>query len=134
MFCLHPSVACTTFVNVCTRNDLKKSAESPFSIFPLVILLFLRGDLRRLFSNCGLNLQTNHDCGLAIGDIAIECFGVHAIESLDVRVHVATKFVKMMKRKKVAINRFSNFDTSIFNSARNASSNGLCFDLSFFEV
>ena len=88
-------------------------------------------------SNCGLNLQTNHDLAigdLAIGDIAIECFGVHAIESLDVRVHVATKFVKMMKRKKVAINRFSNFDTSIFNSARNASLNGLCFDLSFFGV
>ena len=37
---------------------------------------------------------------LAIGDLAIACLGVHAIESLDVRV--ATNYVKMMKRKKVA--------------------------------
>ena len=45
---------------------------------------------------------------LAIGDL-----GVHAIESLGVRV--ATNFVKMMKmkRKKVARNDSSNFDSSI---------------------
>ena len=50
-------------------------------------------------------------CDLSIGDLAIESLGVHAIESLDVRV--ATNFVKMMKRKKVARNRFSNVDSSI---------------------
>ena len=50
-------------------------------------------------------------CDLAIGDLAIESLGVHAIESLDVRV--ATNLVKMMKRKKVARNRFSNVDSSI---------------------
>ena len=46
-------------------------------------------------SNCGLNLQTNHDLAngdLAIGDLVIECFGVNAIESIDVRVHVAHQF------------------------------------------
>ena len=46
-------------------------------------------------------LFTTHD--LAIGD--------HAIESLDVRV--ATNYVKMMKRKKVAGNKFFIFDSSI---------------------
>ena len=45
-------------------------------------------------------------CDLAIGDL-----GVDAIESLD--VGVASNFVKMMKRKKVARNRSSNFDSSI---------------------
>ena len=45
-------------------------------------------------------------CDLAIGDL-----GVDAIESLDVRV--ATNFVKVMKRKKVARNRSSNVDSSI---------------------
>ena len=46
-------------------------------------------------SNCGLHLQTNHNLAsgdLAIGDLFIECFGVHAIESLNVRVHVAHQF------------------------------------------
>ena len=43
-------------------------------------------------------------------DLAIECLGVRAIESLDVRV--ATMVLRMMKRKKVATSRFSNFDTS----------------------
>ena len=65
-------------------------------------------------SSCGLNLQTNH--GLATGDfatgnLAVECLGVHAIESLDVRV--ATNFVKIMKRKKIARNESSNFDSTI---------------------
>ena len=50
-------------------------------------------------------------CGLAIGDLALGCLGVRATESLDVRV--ATNFVKMMKRKRVARNKSSNFDTSI---------------------
>ena len=50
---------------------------------------------------------------LAIGDLAIECFGVHTIESLDVRVHVATNFVKMMERKKIARNESSNIDSTI---------------------
>ena len=45
------------------------------------------------------------------GDLAVECLGVHAMESLDVRV--ATNFLKMMNRKKVARNRFSHFDSSI---------------------
>ena len=44
--------------------------------------------------------------------VFIECFGVHAIESLDVRVHVATNFVQMMKRKKIARNESSNFDST----------------------
>ena len=44
-------------------------------------------------------------------DLANGCLGVNAIESLDVRI--ATKFVKMMKRKKVARNKSSNFDSSI---------------------
>ena len=50
-------------------------------------------------------------CDLAIGDLAIECLGVRAIESPDVRV--ATIVVKMMKRKKIATSKFSNFDSSI---------------------
>ena len=65
-------------------------------------------------SSCGLNLQTNHDLGigdLAICDLVVECVGVHAIQSLDVRVHVATNFVKM-KRKKFARNKSSNFDST----------------------
>ena len=39
------------------------------------------------------------------------CLGVHAIESLDVRV--ATNFVKVMKMTKAARNKLSNFDSSI---------------------
>ena len=39
----------------------------------------------------------------------------------------------MMKRKKIATRRFSNFESSIVNSARNYSSNGLCLILSFFR-
>ena len=50
---------------------------------------------------------------LAIGDLAIGFFGVHAIESLDVRVRVAANVVKTMKRKKIARNRSSTFDSSI---------------------
>ena len=46
-------------------------------------------------SSCRLHLQTNHD--LANGGLVIECFGVHAIESLDVRVDVATNLVEKMK-------------------------------------
>ena len=37
------------------------------------------------------------------------CLGVHAIESLDVRV--PTNSVKMMKRNKVARSKSSNFDS-----------------------
>ena len=55
------------------------------------------------------SLFTTYD--LATGDLAIVCLGVHAIESLDVRV--ATNFLKMMKMTKVARNKFSNFDSSI---------------------
>ena len=43
-------------------------------------------------------------------DLAIECLGVRAIESLDVRV--ATIVVKMMKRK-VATNRLCNLGSAI---------------------
>ena len=64
-------------------------------------------------SSCRLNLQTNHD--LAICDLAIQCFGVDAIESLDVRVHAATNFVTMMRRK-MARNRSSNVDSTILIS------------------
>ena len=71
---------------------------------------------------------------LAIGDLAIGCLGVRAIESLDVRVRVATNFVEVMKRKKIATSKFSNLDSSILNSARNYSSNGLCLILSFFGI
>ena len=45
-----------------------------------------------------------------ICDLAIECFGIRAIKSLDVRV--ATIVVRMMK-KKVATSRFSNFGSAI---------------------
>ena len=65
-------------------------------------------------SSCRLNLQTTHD--LAICDLAIECFGVNDIESLDVRVRAATNFVTMMKRRKMARNRSSNVDSSIIIS------------------
>ena len=58
-----------------------------------------------------LNKSAKSPLMISIGDLAIGCLGVHAIESLDVRV--ATKFVKMMKRKKVERNKSSNFDSSI---------------------
>ena len=61
---------------------------------------------------CSLPLFTT--CDLAIGCLGVHdiaWFGVHASESLD--VHVATNFVKMMKRKKVARNKFSKFDSSM---------------------
>ena len=45
------------------------------------------------------------------GDLAIGDLGVHAIECLHVRV--VTNFVKMMKKKKVARNTSSNFDSCI---------------------
>ena len=47
-----------------------------------------------------------------MGDLAIGCLGVHATESLDVRVRAATNFKMMMKKKKIARNKFSNFDSS----------------------
>ena len=43
-------------------------------------------------------------------DLAIECLDVRAIGSLDVRV--ATIVVRMIKTKKVATSRFSNFDSA----------------------
>ena len=49
---------------------------------------------------------------LAIDDLAVGCFGVHAIESF-FRVRVATNFVKMMMKKKIAQNKSSNFDSSV---------------------
>ena len=49
-------------------------------------------------------------CDLAKGDLAIQCLGVRAIESLDVRV--PTNFVEMMKRKEVARNKSSTCDSS----------------------
>ena len=70
-------------------------------------------------STCGQNLQNNHDlasCDLVLGDLAIECFAVHAIQSLDVRVLVVTNFAKMIKRKKIARNGSSTFDSSILIS------------------
>ena len=96
------------------RETVKKIAGSPFPMFPLVILLVRRRYRLRAVSSCGLNLQTNHD--LANGDIAVDCFGAHAIESLDVQVHVATNFSKMMKWKKIARNKSSNFDSTIQSS------------------
>ena len=42
---------------------------------------------------------------LAFGDLAIGCLGVRAIESLDVRVRVATIVVRMMKRTKIATSK-----------------------------
>ena len=58
-------------------------------------------------SSCGLNLQTNHDLGigdLAICDLVVECFGVHAIQSLDVGVHVATNFCEDDEEEEVCAN------------------------------
>ena len=74
-------------------------------------------------------LSINRDLtiyGLSVGDLDIECLGVHATESLDVRV--ATNIVKM-KRKKFARNMSSKS-----NSARSTSSSGLCLILSFFGI
>ena len=64
---------------------------------------------------------------LSIGDLTIQCLGVHATESLD--VCVANNFVRMMTKKKVARNKSSNS-----NSARSTSSNGLGLILSFFGI
>ena len=57
-------------------------------------------------------------------DLAIECL----------RVRVATIVVRMMKSKKCATSRISNFGSSILMLARNASSNGLWRALSFFGI
>ena len=48
----------------------------------------------------------------SVGDLAIDDIGVYATESLDVRVRVATNFVKMM-RKKIARNKSSYVDSPI---------------------
>ena len=77
-----------------------------------------------LFTTCDLAIGD-----LATGDLAVGCLGVRAIESLDVRV--ATIVVRDV-RKNVATSKFSDFWLIHSNSARNASSNGPCFILSFF--
>ena len=64
-----------------------------------------------LFTICDLAICDLAVGDLAIGDLAMGCLGVHAIGSLDVRV--ATNFVKMMERKKVARSKSSNLDSSI---------------------
>ena len=107
----------SSFANVCTRNRLAKKKISGVTIFDLFIgnLVGPHTGPSQTVSSCGLNLQTNHDLvigELAIGDLAVECFGVHDIESLDSHVHVATKFVKMMTRTKTARNKSSNFDST----------------------
>ena len=61
------------------------------------------GNLWKKRSSVAITLSTN--C-----DLAIECLGVRAFESLD--VHVATIVVKIMKRK-VATSRFSNIVSAI---------------------
>ena len=106
-----PSVACTTFANVCTRNHLSKICGVTIVDLSIGNLDGPEMGLAQTVSSCGVNLQTNHD--LAIDDLAIECFGVHAIPSLDVRVHVATNFVKMTKGKKITRNESSKFGSSI---------------------
>ena len=119
MFCLHPPSR--------ARHSVKSARETFYNIFCRVTISDLSiGNLvgpwtgaLQAVSSCGLNLQTNHDLAigdLAIGDLAVECFDVHAIESLDFRVHVATNFVKMLKRKKIAGNKSSNFDSAVLIS------------------
>ena len=77
--------------------------------------LFLVSGTRILQSGCHIGESVAFalftTCVLAIGDLAIGCLGVHAIETLDVRV--ATIFMKRMKKKKVVINKSSNSDSSI---------------------
>ena len=107
-------VACPAFAEVCTRNRLKKNCGITILDLSIGNLVGPQMAPSQTVSSCGLNLQSNHD--LAIGDLAVEVFGVHAIESLDVRVHVATDFVKMMKRTKVVRNRSSNSDSTILIS------------------
>ena len=77
-------VACTTFAHVCTRKSCEKTNVA-------------------LKESVDITLSTN--C-----DLANECLGVRAIESLGVRV--ATIVVKMMKRE-VATSSFYNFGSAI---------------------
>ena len=64
--------------------------------------------------NCEFTINDLSNDDLAIDDLAIGCLGVHAIEGVDVRV--ATNFVKIMRRKKIARNTSSNFDFGIRSS------------------
>ena len=90
-----------TRCSVFTPPSLTRESLLPVSETPLKNLR-----MRTLFTICDLAV-----CDFAIGDLAMGCLGVHAIESLDVRV--ATNLVKMMKRKKVARSKYSNLDSSI---------------------
>ena len=92
VFCLQPSVACTTFANVCTRNLWNKNLRMCKNLAKWLPHKICKESAAITFSTT---------C-----DLAIECFGVRAIDGLDVRV--ATIVVRMMKRKKVATRRFSN--------------------------
>ena len=86
-----PSVAYRGIAICCKRNSLEKSPNSPF---------------------CDLSIGDLTIDDLAIGDHAVGCLGVFM--PLKVLMFVfATNIVKMMKRKKVARNRSSNFDSSI---------------------
>ena len=104
VFCLHPTVAYKGIATACTCNVLtKKQMRKNLAKW-----------LPHKFCNNSVTFTRSTTCGLAIeclaiGVLAIECLGVHAMESLDVRV--ATYFVKM--RKKVARNRFYSSDSSI---------------------
>ena len=97
MFCVHaPSL---------TRESLFPVNETPWTNYECA------GISPHRFCKESVAFALFTTCDLAIGDLAIKCLGVHATESLGVRV--ATNFVKMIKRKQVARSKSSNLDLSI---------------------
>ena len=92
-------VACTTFDNVCTRDFWKqKSANSPFTISPLVIMPLIISPLMilSLVISCPRHWESWCSCSCC-----------HQFWS------TMMKRKKRLKRKTVARNKSSNFDSSI---------------------
>ena len=88
---------CSVFTTPLRARDSPMSARETskkicgFTISDLSIGNLV-GRCRATVSCCALKHHTNQD--VAIGDLATGCLGVLAIGSLDVHVHVATKYVQ----------------------------------------
>ena len=82
VFCLHPPSRARHLLM--STGKFEKIDGVSISQFSVGDLLGPQTEPSQTVFIFGLNPQTNHD--LAIGDLAVGCLGVHAMESLDVHV------------------------------------------------
>ena len=103
--CVHGSQAvyCTTelCLSVDKLKEEKKKGRNDVSVQRSMSILRILAECARILQrgchkSCAKRSTLVTTCDLAVGDFAIECFGVHATENLDDLV--ATFFVRIMMK------------------------------------